>query len=80
MKAKIHVTLKTGVLDPQGAAIQNSLINLGIKEVAEVKQGKYFEMEFSTEDKSTAERLTEQACKELLANQVIENYRYEVCD
>ena len=78
MKARIYVTLKPGVLDPQGKAVEHSLHDLGFDEVADVRQGKYMEVELSTTDKAKAEADLEEMCKKLLANTVIENYRIEL--
>lgn len=78
MKAKIYVTLKPGVLDPQGKAVEHSLHDLGFDEVADVRQGKYMEIELSTSDKAKAEADLDEMCKKLLANTVIENYRIEL--
>lgn len=78
MKAKIHVTLKNGVLDPQGDAIKNSLKNLGLNEINKVKQGKYFEIELNENDREKAKDIIEKACQEMLSNPVIENYKYEI--
>lgn len=78
MKARIYVTLKPGVLDPQGKAVEHSLHDLGFDEVADVRQGKYMEVELSTTDKAKAEADLDEMCKKLLANTVIENYRIEL--
>lgn len=78
MKARIYVTLKPGVLDPQGKAVEHSLHDLGFDEVTDVRQGKYLEVELSTSDKAKAEKDLEEMCKKLLANTVIENYRIEL--
>jgi len=78
MKAKVFVTLKPGVLDPQGKAVEHSLHDLGFGEVGDVRQGKYMEIELKTADKSKAEADLEEMCKKLLANTVIENYRIEL--
>lgn len=78
MKAKVYVTLKPGVLDPQGKAVQHSLHDLGFGEVEDVRQGKYMEIELSGSDKAAAEKHLEEMCKKLLANTVIENYRIEL--
>lgn len=77
MKAKVYVTLKNGVLDPQGKAIEQSLSGLGYKSVKEVRQGKLIELELTETDKEKAKAEIEKMCKDLLANTVIENYRYE---
>ena len=78
MKARIKITLKTGVLDPQGKAIQNALGGLGISGVDDVRQGKYIEVELSENDEASARATVERMCKDLLANTVIENYSYEL--
>ncbi len=78
MKAKIYVTLKPGVLDPQGKAVAHSLHDLGFDEVENVRQGKYLEVELATPDKKKAAADLEDMCKKLLANTVIENYRIEL--
>jgi len=78
MKARIHVTLKTGVLDPQGKAIAHALGNLGFDGIGEVRQGKYIEVELAETDKTRARATVEQMCKQLLANTVIENYAIEI--
>lgn len=78
MKAKIYITLKDGVLDPQGKAVEHSLHNLGFEGVIDVRQGKYMEIELATEDKTKAEADLDEMCKKLLANIVIENYRIEL--
>ena len=78
MKAKIHITLKTGVLDPQGKAIQSSLGALGFSGIENVRQGKFIELDISEDDRAKAhERLT-QMCEKLLANTVIENYAIDL--
>ena len=78
MKAKIHITLKNGVLDPQGKAIAGALGNMGFSNVADVRQGKYIELVVSETDKKKAEALVEKMCSSLLANTVVENYKYEL--
>jgi phosphoribosylformylglycinamidine synthase PurS subunit len=78
MKARVTVTLKTGVLDPQGKAIEGALKSLAIEGVNSVRQGKIFDVELETIDKSRAEAVLKEACEKLLANTVIENYRIEV--
>ena len=78
MKARVTVTLKSGVLDPQGKAIEGALKSLGIDEVASVRQGKVFDIELGTADKAKAEEVLKNACERLLANTVIENYRVEL--
>jgi len=80
MKARIKITLKNGVLDPQGKAIQHALGGLGIGGVNEVRQGKYIEVDLAEKDEATARATVERMCKDLLANTVIEDYRYELCD
>jgi phosphoribosylformylglycinamidine synthase subunit PurS len=78
MKARVTVTLKTGVLDPQGKAIEGALKSLGIDGVGSVRQGKVFDIELDGADKSAAEAALKAACEKLLANTVIENYRVEL--
>lgn len=78
MKARIHITLKNGVLDPQGKAVQNALGSLGFEGVGNVRQGKFMEIELSETDPEKAERTVEQMCEKLLANTVIENYTIKI--
>ncbi len=78
MKAKIRITLKNGVLDPQGKAIQNALGSLGFGGVDEVRQGKYIEVDLKETDEARARSQVERMCRDLLANMVIENYSYEI--
>ena len=75
MKVKVIVTLKNGVLDPQGKAIQQTLNGMSFSEVKEVRQGKFFDIEISTNDEKNAKVKVEEMCKKLLANLVIEDYR-----
>ena len=78
MKARVIVTLKSGVLDPQGKAIEGALRSLSIDGVTSVRQGKVFDIELSASDKAKAEAALKEAADKLLANTVIENYRVEV--
>jgi phosphoribosylformylglycinamidine synthase len=78
MKAKIKVTLKKGVLDPQGKAIEGALDHLGFSGVEQVRQGKYFEIELAETDRAKAEALVKAMCDKLIANTVIENYNIEL--
>jgi phosphoribosylformylglycinamidine synthase subunit PurS len=79
MKARITVTLKNGVLDPQGKAIEGALKSFGIEGIGSVRQGKVFDIELgSTINKSQADDLLKQACEKLLANTVVENYHVEI--
>lgn len=78
MKARVTVTLKNGVLDPQGKAIEGALKSLGIDGVDSVRQGKVFDIEFHSSDRAVAEAALKDACEKLLANTVIENYRVEI--
>jgi phosphoribosylformylglycinamidine synthase subunit PurS len=80
MKAKIHVTLKNGVLDPQGRAIAGALHNMGFAEVGDVRQGKYIEVDLNEKDRKKAEAKVERMCAGLLANTVVENYKYELVE
>jgi len=78
MKARVTVTLKSGVLDPQGQAIQGSLKALGFAGVGAVRQGKVFDLELGESDLSQAEANVRVMCEKLLANTVIENYTIEI--
>ncbi|WP_306016775.1 phosphoribosylformylglycinamidine synthase subunit PurS [Oceanicaulis sp. MMSF_3324] len=78
MKARIHVYLKPGVLDPQGQAVSNSLNHLGFDEVAGVRQGKLIEIDLNTADAEEAHSRVAEMCDKLLANPVIENYDIEL--
>ena len=78
MKARVTVTLKNGVLDPQGKAIEGALKSLGVSGIASVRQGKGFDIEIEGGDKAGAESALKAAAEKLLANTVIENYRIEV--
>ncbi|HVO13831.1 MAG TPA: phosphoribosylformylglycinamidine synthase subunit PurS [Alphaproteobacteria bacterium] len=78
MKARIHITLKSGVLDPQGKAIAHALGSLGFAGVGDVRQGKYIEIELDETDRTKAQRTVEAMCTKLLANTVIENYAIEL--
>ncbi|MDO8607231.1 MAG: phosphoribosylformylglycinamidine synthase subunit PurS [Phaeospirillum sp.] len=80
MKAKVHITLKTGVLDPQGKAVQHALGSLGFGGVNDVRQGKYIELDLAETDPAKARTIVEQMCKGLLANTVIENYTIDLAD
>ena len=74
MKIKVVVTLKNGVLDPQGKAIQQTLNGMGFSNVNEVRQGKFFEVDVNEKDEDKAKIKVEDMCKKLLANLVIENF------
>mgnify|MGYP006088151073 CR=1 FL=1 len=78
MKAHIHITLKDGVLDPQGKAIQQSLVGLGFDTLENVRQGKYIEIELSDLDNANAHAKVTEMCEKLLANTVIENYEIKI--
>ena len=78
MKARVTVTLKSGILDPKGMAIVGALKSLGVDGVASVRQGKVFDIELAGADKSRAEAVLKEAADKLLANTVIENYRVDV--
>ena len=75
MKVKVIVTLKNGVLDPQGKAIQQTLNGMTFGNVTEVRQGKYFDIDVNESDESKAKSQVEEMCKKLLANLVIEDYK-----
>ncbi|GHA40556.1 phosphoribosylformylglycinamidine synthase subunit PurS [Amylibacter ulvae] len=78
MKARVHVTLKAGVLDPQGAAVRHSLGALGFEGVERVRQGKVIELELAETDAAKAEASVKDMCEKLLSNTVIENYTVEI--
>lgn len=80
MKAKVYVTLKPSVLDPQGKAIQHSVELLGFDKIADIRQGKYFEVALdSTLSEDEAKVVAEKIAKDVLANPVIEDYKVEIC-
>jgi phosphoribosylformylglycinamidine synthase PurS subunit len=78
MRARVTVTLKSGVLDPQGKAIEGALRSLGVDGIASVRQGKLFDIEVDADAPTEAEAALKQACERLLANTVVENYRIEI--
>jgi phosphoribosylformylglycinamidine synthase subunit PurS len=80
VKAIVHVTLKNGVLDPQGKAIEHALDGLGFDGVGEVRQGKVIELELDTADKDAALSQVSDMCEKLLANTVIEDYSIDLAD
>ncbi len=80
MKAKVHVTLKQGVLDPQGKAVQHALAQFGFDGVDDVRQGKFIELELSETDPKKAEIEVEAMCQKLLANMVIEDFRVDILE
>ena len=75
MKIKVIVTLKNGVLDPQGKAIQQTLNGMGYSNIEGVRQGKYFDLEIAEKDQAKAKAAAEEMCKKLLANLVIEDFK-----
>lgn len=78
MKAKVIITLKNGVLDPQGKAIEGALTSLGFSGVDNVRQGKFIELDIAAANADEAHSRVENMCEKLLSNTVIENYRVEV--
>jgi len=78
LKAKVYVTTKANVLDPQGAAVQQAMHTMGYSAVEEVRIGKYMELTLETDNREEAEAMVEQMCAQLLANTVVEDYRYEL--
>ena len=80
LKARIHITLKNGVLDPQGKAVNNALETLGFRNVDQVRQGKYIEIDLIETDKNKAGSDVDSMCRQLLANTVIEDYHIEIID
>ncbi|MEE2704501.1 MAG: phosphoribosylformylglycinamidine synthase subunit PurS [Pseudomonadota bacterium] len=80
VKAIVHISLKHGVLDPEGKAIQNALDNFGFQEIKEIRKGKFIEIMLNESDKSEAKDKVDKMCRKLLVNTVIENYKIEVVD
>jgi phosphoribosylformylglycinamidine synthase len=80
VKAKVHITLKPGVLDPQGRAIAHALDQLGFDGVGDVRQGKYIELDIAETDPARARAHVEAMCSKLLANTVIENYAIDLAE
>ena len=80
MKARVHITLKDGVLDPQGKAIHNALDALGFAGVNDVRQGKYIELDLTADNREAARAEVDAMCSKLLANTVIENYAIELVE
>lgn len=80
MKAMVHITLKHGVLDPQGKAVKHALGSLGFSGVDEVRQGKFIEIDLHETAPAKAHENVEAMCKQLLANTVIEDYSIEILD
>ena len=78
MRARIHISLKSGVLDPQGKAIGNALKALGFTGIGEVRQGKLIEIDLAESDPVAARAKVEEMCRQLLANPVIETYAVEI--
>ncbi len=78
MKARVHITLKDGVLDPQGKAIANALANLGFDGVDGVRQGKFIELDLADGDRDAAQAAVTDMCEKLLANTIIEHYAIDI--
>lgn len=78
MRARVYVTYKSGVLDPQGKAVRGGLNTLGFGEVGDVRQGKYFEIRLEEKDSAKAKARVEEMCRKLLANPVMEDFRIEI--
>lgn len=78
IKAIVYVTIKQSVLDPQGVAVQGALHTMGFKEVDSVRIGKYMELQLDTNDRNEAESRVKEMCEKLLANTVVEDYRFEL--
>ena len=75
MKFSVTVALKKDVLDPQGKVVQNTLINMGMKDLKNIRQGKHFEIELDENDVTIAQKKVDEICKKLLVNLIIENYK-----
>ena len=80
MQVKIFITLKNGVVDPQGVTIKGALESLGYQGIANIRLGKYIQMELNSKSREEAEKDVEEMCDKLLANPVIENYKYEISE
>ena len=80
MKAKIYISYKEGILDPQGKTVSNALDAIGIKKIDSVRMGKFIEMEFSEISKDKASEITDASCRKLLANPNTETYTFEIVD
>ena len=78
LNAKVYVTLKKGVLDPQGKAVQHSLASLGYNSVEDVRLGKYVEVKLNETDKEKAKVMLKEMCEKLIANTVIEDFRFDI--
>ncbi len=78
MKANVYVTLKKGVLDPQGKAVMGALNSISFKEVKDLRIGKFMEIELDADSRDEAERRVEEMCRKLLANPVIEDFKVEI--
>ena len=75
MKFSVTVTLKKDVLDPQGKVVENTLVNMGMNNLKNIRQGKYFQIEVDDNDQITAEKKIHEMCKKLLVNLIIEDYK-----
>ena len=80
MKAKIYISYKEGILDPQGKTISHALDTIGIKKINSVRMGKYIEMEFKSISKDKAWEITDESCRKLLANPNTETYSFEIVE
>ena len=80
MKAQVTVRLKSGILDPQGKAIEGALRSLGVGDIASVRQGKVFDIEIAEGDRASIEATLKEAAEKLLANTLVENYRIDIAD
>ena len=80
MKAKIYISYKEGILDPQGQTINHALNSIGINKINSVRMGKYIEMEFNGISKNEADKITDESCRKLLANPNTETYKYELIE
>jgi len=78
LKFSITVTLKKDVLDPQGKVVQNTLVNLGMNNLKNIRQGKYFEIEVEEKNQNSAEKYVDEMCKKLLVNLIIEDYKINI--
>lgn len=80
MKAKIYISYKEGILDPQGKTVNHALNSIGIKKINSVRMGKYIEMEFNGLTQDQASEITDESCRKLLANPNTETYTFEIVE
>ena len=80
MKAKVYISYKEGILDPQGKTVGNALVSMGINHIKDVRIGKYIEISFNNVSKDKAKKIADESCRKLLANPNTETYKFELED